>query len=220
MNLMVNQKALNVTQINESISYLKQGNLVVFPTDTLYGIAVDPANEQAVKRLIDIKGRSYDQGIPLLLGDTEDAKKYTTHFNIIAQRLANSFWPGPLTLVLPSAPSISALITGGRNTIALRVPDHPVARFLASEMGGAITGTSANKHGNENPVNVTEIRHQIGEYVDLILDGGVLSDPAASSIVEIGNDDIHILRQGVIPEERLQKIAFDSGFIDTQEASS
>ena len=113
MNLMVNQKELNVTQINESVLCLKQGNLVVFPTDTLYGIAADPTNEQAVKRLIEIKGRSYDQGIPLLLGDIDDAKKYTTHFSIIAQKLATSFWPGPLTLVLPSIPTMSPLITGG-----------------------------------------------------------------------------------------------------------
>ena len=220
MNLMVNQKELNVTQINESVLCLKQGNLVVFPTDTLYGIAADPTNEQAVKRLIEIKGRSYDQGIPLLLGDIDDAKKYTTHFSIIAQKLATSFWPGPLTLVLPSIPTMSPLITGGRNTVALRVPNHRVARFMASEMGGAITGTSANKHGHENPVDVTQVREQLGEYVDLILDGGVLSDPTASTIVEIANEKIHILRQGTISEEQIHKIAFDSSFDATQETPS
>ena len=220
MNLMVNQKELNVTQIDESVLCLKQGNLVVFPTDTLYGIAADPMNEQAVKRLIEIKGRSYDQGIPLLLGDIDDAKKYTTHFSIVAQKLAAAFWPGQLTLVLPSIPNISPLITGGRNTIALRVPDHPVARFMASEMGGAITGTSANKHGQENPLNVTQIREQIGQDIDLILDGGTLSEPTASSIVEIANEKITILRHGVISKEQIHEIAFDLGDNDTQEKPS
>ena len=204
---MVSLIAPDNRHISNAITVLQNGGLVVCPTDTLYGLAADPMDTSAVRRVIEIKGRSGDQGIPLLLNTAEDATIFAATFSGVARRLADTFWPGPLTLVLRHIGDVSDAISGGRDTVALRVPDHPIPRVLAAAMGGAITGTSANRHGAPDPLTATEVRGQIGKDVDIIIDGGTLPTPVASTIVEILNGNLRILRQGTITEAEIQRVA-------------
>ena len=157
----------------EMIASLRAGGAVIFPTDTLYGLGVDPCSETGLDRLFAAKGRDRGKPIPLLLSEGEQVDRWARHVPPAAARLMDRFWPGALTLVLPADPGVHPAVTGGGDTVGLRVPDHPVPRALAAGLSGAVTGTSANRSGNPGAWgSAEEIVREFTGAVDWVLWGG------------------------------------------------
>jgi len=193
----------------EMIASLRAGGAVIFPTDTLYGFGVDPRSETGLNRLLDAKGRDRGKPIPLLLSERGQVGRWTRHVPPAAARLMDRFWPGPLTLVLPADPGVHPAVTGGGDTVGLRVPDHPVPCALAALLSGAVTGTSANRSGNPCAWrSAEEIVREFTGMVDWVLWGGDAAGDArgegtgnspGSTVVRMIDDQPVLLREGVLP---------------------
>jgi L-threonylcarbamoyladenylate synthase len=192
------------------VGSLRDGRLLICPTDTLYGLACDPASEKAIARLVSAKGREGKKPIPLLLDGRERVFSLAREVPADAARLMERFWPGALTIVLPASPGLSEAVTGGTGTVGLRVPDHPVPRALASAVGGAITGTSANRSGTPGAWRTPgEIENEFAGEVDWILWDGpapasqgsasLVPSPTGSTVVLAGEGKVLLLREGAIP---------------------
>jgi len=178
---------------------------VVFPTDTLYGLGVDPGSAEALDRLSSLKGRMEGKPIPLLLDGADRADSFASGVPAAARRLMERFWPGALTIVLPAAPRLLPSVTGPGRTVGLRVPDHPVPRALAGSLGGAVTGTSANRSGTPGRWRKPEeIVREFGDGVEWILWEGPCraygrEGSAGSTVVSIDGERPVLLREGAIP---------------------
>jgi L-threonylcarbamoyladenylate synthase len=193
----------------ELIASLRAGGAVIFPTDTLYGLGVDPCSETGLDRLLAAKGRDRGKPIPLLLSEEEQVDRWARYVPPSAARLMDRFWPGALTLVLPADPDVHPAVTGGGDTVGLRVPDHPVPRALAALLSGAITGTSANRSGNPGAWGAAEeIVREFTGAVDWVLWGGKAAGDArlegagtspGSTVVRMIDDQPVLLREGVLP---------------------
>ena len=189
--------------IRKAAVIIRLGGVVIYPTDTVYGLGCDPANVDATRRICEIKGRA-DKPLPLACSDLETARRIV-EFNPIAERLAERFWPGPLTMVLPARVDYPIWVTHGARTLGVRVPDHQVARRLAKLSGGVIVSTSANKSGDPPPKTAQEAAEQIGEEVDLILDAGPAPLRQPSTVIDLSGDELWIIRPGPIRAEDIKK---------------
>jgi L-threonylcarbamoyladenylate synthase len=187
--------------IAEAAGILREGGIVGYPTDTLYGLAVDPRNAAAVARLIALKGRAASSSIALIAADAAMAEEAGA-FGAIERTLARAFWPGPLTIVVAASPAMSTLLAP-RRTLGVRVPDHAVARALSAASGGCITATSANRSGREPAVSAGEVERGVGDGIDFLLDAGPAPGGPPSTIVEVidGRPTLH--RGGAVPWERV-----------------
>ena len=189
------------TAIAEAVEVLRSGGVVAYPTDTLYGLAVDPANDTAVRRLFDLKGRDAAAAIALIAADAAQAE-HAGQFGPIERRLGTAFWPGPLTIVVPAADTLSRLLAP-RGTLGVRVPAHAVARALAEQFGECITATSANRSGGSAPVSAAEVARAFSDGVDLLLDAGAARGGAPSTIVEVVDGRLTLHRAGAIAWDRV-----------------
>ena len=156
--------------IDKAVEVLRDGGVVAFPTDTLYGLGADAFREDAVERVFEIKGRPSEMALPLLLGGARDLELVATDIPDSAWALVARFWPGPLTLILKSAPEVPAIVTGGGATVAVRVPNHPVPLQLTRRLGRPITGTSANVTGGPDPKTAEDVKRALGDKVDYIIE--------------------------------------------------
>ena len=190
-------------EIAEAVDHLANGGVVVLPTDTLYGLGADCFNEAALKRVYAIKGRRGDLALPVLIAGWEQLKMVTKDMPQWAAVLAQRFWPGPLTLVLPKTSQVSPLVTGGRETVAVRMPDHPVPLVLTGRLGRPITGTSANLSGEPDPVSVEGLEVQLGDLVDQIIRSGPTPKGMQSTVVDVTSSRPVLLREGAIPFEEI-----------------
>ena len=181
---------------------LREGQLVAYPTDTLYGLAVDPRLPMAVARLFDIKGRRWDVAIPLIAADVGQVEIVGT-LTPLGRRLASALWPGPVTLVVDARPSLSRQVCGGGDTVALRVSDHPVARDLASVLGHPVTATSANKSGEPPASSAVEVVKMFGSALAMVLDGGDVAGGLPSTIIDARGADPVLLREGRVSWDRV-----------------
>lgn len=190
---------------DEAISVLQAGGLVALPTDTVYGLAVRLTTPGGIERLFRAKARPIDKGIALLLGRADQAGEVGIP-NGGSNRLAAAFWPGPLTLVLPRNPlsNVPDVLTGGVPTIGVRLPDHQAPRTIASVVGPLPT-TSANRSGGQNALDVSMVIAQLGNRVDLILDGGPTPGPMASTVVDCTGSTPVVLREGLIETARIME---------------
>lgn len=175
-----------------------RGGVVVYPTDTVYGLGADPSNPEAVKRIFQIKGRQPDQPILLLLKDAADVPLWAEEVNPEAARLMDRYWPGPLTLVFKAREDVLPLLTAGTATIGLRVPGNNVTRRLLAFLGIALTGTSANQSGRESPRTTQQAVAAVGDLVDLILDAGDSPGGKPSTIVDVTGRHPRIIREGAV----------------------
>jgi len=182
---------------------IRRGGIVAYPTDTLYGLGVDPFSQDAVRRLLKAKRRPLDKGIPVLVYSLEAAEKIAC-FTLEALLLAERFWPGPLTIILGQRVPVPSEVSGGRGNVGLRVPNHPVPRLIAERVGGAITGTSANISGAPPARNAEQVVAQLGSSVDLVLDGGETMG-VASTVVDLTEEPPLVVREGAIPVEDIEK---------------
>jgi L-threonylcarbamoyladenylate synthase len=187
--------------IEEAATVIRAGGVVIYPTETVYGLGCAPQIPEAGKRLCTIKGRT-DKPLPLACSDTEAAKSIV-EFNPAAERLAERFWPGPLMLVLPARVEYSIWITRGAKNLGVRVPGHEVSRELAKLSGGVIVSTSANKSGEEPHATAKEAADQLGEEVDLILDGGRTPLTKPSTVLDLSGEQARILRRGPIKADQI-----------------
>lgn len=188
--------------IARTVEILRTGGVVAYPTDTYYGLAVDPRRADAVERLYGVKGRDTASAIPLIAGSIEQAER-AGHFSDLHLRLAHAFWPGPLTIVVAAGPDISQAILGGGTTIAVRVPAHPLARELAHAFGYCITSTSANRSG-EPPLSIaSDVTRALGKSIDLVIDDGPTPGGPPSTIVELGESGPRLIRTGQIAWDRV-----------------
>jgi L-threonylcarbamoyladenylate synthase len=193
-------------QIKRAVETLKKGGLVAYPTDTVYGLGADPLNEKAVSRVYKVKNRPRNLPLPLLLADRSDLTKVALSIPEIACRLAERFWPGGLTLVVKKSPTVPDSITAGGDTVAVRLPNHPVTIALIRGLGRPIVGTSANLSGKPSPVTAEEVRRQLGSKVDLIVDGGRCPSGIESTVVDVSGTSPVITRVGAIPAEDIAKV--------------
>jgi L-threonylcarbamoyladenylate synthase len=193
-------------QVQAAIETLHHGGVAAFPTDTLYGLGADYASPSAVQRVIDIKGRSSAAGLPLLLSGVGQLPLVTRDIPETVWPLVERFWPGPLTLIVSRSVNVSDLVTGGRSTVAVRVPDHPVAQALAQGLGRPITGTSANLTGHPPATSAGEVRDQLGGSLDLIVDGGESPLGLPSTILDVTGPGLKIVRIGAVSLSYIQQM--------------
>ena len=189
--------------LEEAARCLKDGGLVAFPTDTLYGLAAVASQERAVKRLFEAKERRRDRPLPVLIASAADVDSVAVEVSPVARRLMEAFWPGGLTLVLRRHPGFHSPALAGGDTVAVRVPAHPVALELLRRVGEPLTGTSANLSGRPGPRTAEEVRHQLGDRVDLVVDGGPCPGGVESTVVDCTVDPPRVLREGAVPAERV-----------------
>ena len=193
-------------QVERGISILKQGGLVAFPTDTVYGLGACAGISQAVERVYRLKERPRDRALPLLLADTSRISEVAELVPQIAWLLARSFLPGALTIVLPKCKSVADIITAGGMTVAVRIPAHPIPVALAQGLGAPIVGTSANLSGRPSSLTADEVYSQFGDKIDLVIDGGRCPGGKESTIVDVTGETPVVLREGAISREELKRV--------------
>ena len=190
---------------DDAVRVLRKGGVAAIPTDTVYGLAASFDDEEAVDRIFCIKGRAPSLAIPLLLDSADAVEQYVTKIPESFWALAAAFWPGQLTMVMRKSDLVSERLTAGRNTVGLRVPDHPVPRHISRSLGKAITGTSANLSGSPSLTTAKEVEEQLGRAVDLIVDGGATNGPISSTVVDLSGDSPTVLREGRITLEDIRR---------------
>jgi L-threonylcarbamoyladenylate synthase len=193
--------------IAHAVAILRNGGLVAFPTETVYGLGADAGNPDAVKRLFAAKGRPADHPVIVHLADAVQLRNWTRDVTPIAQKLAAGFWPGPLTLILRRAAGVSDLITGGQDTVGLRVPSHPLAHALLAAFGGGIAAPSANRFGRVSTTTAQHVAQELGERVDYVLDGGASDIGIESTIVDATGGQPVLLRPGHISAQEIEAAA-------------
>ncbi len=188
--------------IAQAADVLRRGGVVAYPTDTLYGLAVDPREDEAAARLYAAKGRDASTAIPLIAASIEQAQEAAV-FGDRELMLAGTFWPGPLTLVMPARSGIAAAMLGGGTTVALRVPSHAVARALAAAFGFCITATSANRSGHPPAVTAGDVAVALEPAIDVLLDAGPVPGGPPSTIVEMTVTGPRLIRAGAVAWDRV-----------------
>lgn len=192
--------------IIKAAGVIKQGGLVAFPTETVYGLGANGLNPIAAAKIFEAKERPAFNPLILHIADTEWLSKLTIYKNEKIDKLINHFWPGPLTLVLPKTEMVPDIVTSGNPTVAVRMPDHKIALDLINESGTPIAAPSANKFGQLSPTEAQHVVKSLGNNVDIILDGGKTAVGVESTILELVDDEIFLLRPGGISKEEIENI--------------
>ncbi len=192
--------------VEEAVALLRQGMLVCYPTDTVYGLGARAGSDEAVRRLYAVKGRPPDKPLPLLLSDPEEAS-WIAEVSPLARSLMSRFWPGALTIVMAKAPGFRSRALAGRDTIALRVPDHALVREIVRQLGEPVTGTSANRASAPPPVSAAEAAFGLGDAVELVIDGERSASRVESTVVDVSQGVARLLREGAVRWEEIEAAA-------------
>ncbi|HXG42513.1 MAG TPA: L-threonylcarbamoyladenylate synthase [Dehalococcoidia bacterium] len=191
--------------IAEAARVLRAGGLVAFPTETVYGLGADALSAEAVARIFAAKGRPADNPLIVHVGSPEEVGRVAREVPPLARHLMERFWPGPLTLVLPRSPVVPLATTGGLDTVAVRMPSHPVALALVRVAGVPVAAPSANRSGRPSPTRAEHVLEDLGEAVDLVLDGGPCPVGVESTVVDITGPVPVVLRPGGLPKEAIEE---------------
>ena len=192
--------------ISRAAEVLKTGDLVAFPTETVYGLGADATNEAAVRKIFAAKGRPADHPLIVHVAAASQLEPLTQNVPPAALALADAFWPGPLTLILERSSTVSNSVTGGQNTVGVRVPGHPVALALLEAFGGPVAAPSANKFGRISPTRAEHVVEEMGESVAIVLDGGQCEVGVESTIVDLSSGVARVLRPGGVTLQALAEI--------------
>ena len=193
-------------EIERAVVALRSGGLIALPTETVYGLGADASNDDAVRRVFEVKGRPSDHPLIVHLADGAQLEQWAASVSSTAQLLADAFWPGPLTLLVERSSSVSPVVTGGRPTVGIRVPDHPVALELLRTFGGGVAAPSANRFGRVSPTTAAHVIADLGDDVDVVLDGGPCRVGVESTIVDLTGEMPLVLRAGGVPVDRLEEV--------------
>ena len=199
-------------QIKKGVAILKSGGMVAFPTDTVYGLGASANVPEAVARVYEVKGRPRNMPMPLLLARLSQIEDVAQSVSPLARLLARKFLPGALTLVLPKSRAVPDIVTAGGDTVAVRIPAHPVPAALASGLGAPLLGTSANLSGRPSALTAGEVYTQFGEQIDLVIDGGRSLGGRESTIVDVTGEVPVVLREGAIALSELKRVCGDIVF--------
>lgn len=197
---------ITIEKLSEAVKLLKKGKLVVFPTETVYALAGDACNLGAVQRIFVLKERPIYQPLSVLLAKEHDLLQWACDIPPIAKKLAERFWPGPLTLIFYKKKSVLSALTGGQNKIGLRVPDHPVAQAILKAFGSGLAAPSANRSSHISPTQIEHVRQEFDNKLDLIIDGGPCAIGIESTIIDVTFTIPRILRLGAISLEEVKPI--------------
>jgi L-threonylcarbamoyladenylate synthase len=189
--------------IQHAVTLLQQGGLVAFPTETVYGLGADARNEAAIRRIFQAKQRPFDHPLIVHLANLAQLSDWAKELSPLAKKLAERYWPGPLTLILQKQPGVLDILTAGQPTIAIRIPRHPIAQALLQAFGGGIAAPSANQFTHVSPTNAAAVREELRDSVDLILDGGDCEIGLESTIIDMSQAQPMILRPGMLTLEAL-----------------
>jgi L-threonylcarbamoyladenylate synthase len=190
------------TDVAEAVAVLRAGGLVGLPTETVYGLAADATDPDAIARVYEAKGRPSDHPLIIHVADTGDLDRWARDVPADARRLVERWWPGPLTILLWRSEAVLDQVTGGRDTVALRCPAHPLAHQVLVGLGRGLVAPSANRFGRVSPTTASDVLDELGDSVDLVLDGGPCSVGVESTIVDLtGETPLVVRRGGVTPEE-------------------
>jgi L-threonylcarbamoyladenylate synthase len=190
--------------LQHAAAFLQAGKTVAFPTETFYALGVSAFHEQAIQKAFAIKGRTFQQPLPLIIQGDPMLEEIAARVPDAAHALMRRFWPGPLTLIVEASYKIPPLLTASTGTVAVRDSSHPLARLLVKTAGIPVTSTSANVSGAPSCVSAEEVEQQLGDRIDLIIDGGATPGGLPSTIVDLTVSPPRIVRQGAISAERLQ----------------
>lgn len=194
------------TSVDEALEVLRAGGLVAIPTETVYGLAADAANPAAVRRIFAAKGRPADHPLIVHVARPEHLAAWAATVPPAAAVLADACWPGPLTLLVPRAAHVLDVVTGGRDTVGIRVPAHPLTEELLVRFGGGLAAPSANRFGMVSPTTAAHVAADLGDAVDYVLDGGACPVGVESTIVDCTVEPVQILRPGGIPSEQIEAL--------------
>lgn len=199
-------KVLNATKNNIKMAakIIKSGGVVVYPTDTVYGLGCDPLNVEAVKKIIKVKNHR-NKPLPILTANMKGAQKVAT-ISANGKKLATEFWPGPLTMVFPKKITLPDIVTLGWDSVGLRIPNNKIALQLIRLSGGLLVGSSANLTGEEPPKNIDEISSELKKNVDIVLDGGPSMKGESSTVIDLTSKKIKLLRKGPISYEAILSV--------------
>lgn len=201
--------AVDHQALQQAVALLQAGQVVAFPTDTVYGVGALATDAAAVSRLYAVKGRPADKAIPVLIAAVADLEHVAREVPPIVDRLATLFWPGGLTLVLPAIAALPIALTAGSDTVAVRCPAHPTPLALIRGLGAPLAATSANPSGQPAPTTADEVTRHLAGRLPLILDGGACAVGIPSTLVDLTTDPPRLLRAGAIPVEALRELLPD-----------
>ena len=205
--IQVNARAPERALIREAATVLRAGGLVAMPTETVYGLAANALDERAVDRIYEAKGRPAINPVIVHVANAAEARKLAAHWPDAAERLANTYWPGPLTLVVKKNPMIPGIVTAGGDTVGLRVPGHHVAIALIEAAGVPVAAPSANRSNQVSPTTAQHVIEGLGDRVDVVLDAGPTTIGIESTVVDVTGDRPRILRPGMITRNAIARVA-------------
>lgn len=200
------QRPLDPAVIDAAIRALRGGGLVALPTETVYGLGADASRPEAVARIFAAKGRPKRHPVIVHLGDLDALTGWVAEISPHARALADAFWPGPMTLILPKGPLAHDGVTGGRPTVGVRVPGHPLTLAILKAFGGGVAAPSANRFGRLSPTTADHVRAELGERVDLVVDGGPCDVGVESTIIDLTGPKARVLRPGHISPEAIAAV--------------
>jgi len=211
-------------QVEKAVEILRKGGLVAFATETVYGLGADATNPSAIQKIFIAKGRPSTNPLIVHVADQAIARKWVSHWPDSAGRLADEFWPGPLTFVLPKNPQIVPAVTAGLPNVGIRSPDHPLALELLQKFAGPVAAPSANRSNRVSPTNADHVRQELGDEVDLILDGGPCAVGIESTVIDLASPRPAILRPGAISRAQIEAIIgpvnFQENFVSVDSSPS
>ena len=187
-----------MNDVSRAAALLRAGELVAFPTETVYGLGADARNPLAIAKIFAAKGRPVDHPLIVHLPDASHLERWAIDIPEVARKLAAAFWPGPLTLILKRHPSVPNAVTGGQDTVGLRVPNHPLALQLLREFNDGVAAPSANRFGHVSPTTAAHVREELGDAVAMIIDGGACAVGIESTILDLSGGEPRILRPGML----------------------
>lgn len=202
----MNHSQADDNDLNTALELLRSGELVGIPTETVYGLAADAANAEAVARIFALKGRPNDHPVIVHIAGSAQLADWAVDIPAAAYALADAFWPGPLTLILKRKPGVSDAVTGGQDTVGLRAPAHPLTQTLLQRFGGGLAAPSANQFGHVSPTTAAHVRAEFGDKLALVLDGGPCLIGVESTIVGLTGETATLLRPGGIAGEAIEAL--------------
>jgi L-threonylcarbamoyladenylate synthase len=208
--------SVNQQSIQHAVDLLREGRLVAFPTETVYGLGGDACNSEAVAKIFAAKGRPADHPVIVHIAEASQMQDWAADVPETAIHLAEAFWPGPLTIILNKKAEVPLAVTGGQETVALRIPANPVALQVLHAFGGGIAAPSANRFGRISPTQAEHVAEELGDSVDLILDGGACTIGVESTILDLTDEHPTILRPGRITRSQIKAVLQTDVRLSTQ----